>query len=73
MEKLIRMTPDYLEKAILLSVGTEATERALKISRIHGSSMLKGKNIIVGGEGNYHGKTLGAQMVGGQHNDKNWI
>ncbi len=73
LAKLIGVTPDYLEKAILLSVGTEATERAIKISRIHGDGIKKGKNIIVGGEGNYHGKTLGAQMVGGQHNDKEWI
>lgn len=73
LKKLIGMTPDYLEKAILLSVGTEATERALKISRIHGQSIALGKNIIIGGEGNYHGKTLGAQMVGGQHSDKDWI
>ena len=73
LTKLIKMTPSYLDKAILLSVGTEATERAIKISRIYGESISKGKNIIVGGEGNYHGKTLGAQMVGGQHTDKDWI
>ena len=73
LEKLIAMTPDYLEKAILLSAGTEATERAFKISRIHGNSIKEGKNIIVGGDGNYHGKTLGAQMIGGQHKDKEWI
>ena len=73
LEKLIDSTPNYLEKAILLSAGTEATERAIKISRIHGDSIREGKNIIVGGEGNYHGKTMGAQMVGGQHSDKKWI
>ena len=73
LKKLIEMTPDYLKKAIILSVGTEATERAVKISRIYGEGSAKGKSIIVGGDGNYHGKTLGAQMVGGQHNDKGWI
>jgi len=73
LEKLINATPDYLEKAILLSAGTEATERAIKISRIHGDSIKEDKNIIIGGEGNYHGKTMGAQMVGGQHSDKDWI
>ena len=73
LEKLIDSTPNYLEKAILLSAGTEATERAIKISRIHGDSIKEGKNIIIGGEGNYHGKTMGAQMVGGQHSDKKWI
>ena len=67
------MTPENLEKSILLSVGTEAAERAMKIARIFGENTKQGKNIIVGGDGNYHGKTLGAQMVGGQHDDKNWI
>lgn len=73
LKMLIKMTPKNLEKAILLSVGTEATERAIKIARIYGEKHLNSKNIIVGGDGNYHGKTLGAQMVGGQHNDKGWI
>ena len=73
LKKLIAMTPKNLEKAILLSVGTEATERAIKISRIYGGTLSNKKNIIVGGDGNYHGKTLGAQMIGGQHNDKHWI
>ncbi|MDC1450353.1 aspartate aminotransferase family protein [Candidatus Thioglobus sp.] len=73
LEKLIESTPSYLEKAILLSAGTEASERAIKVSRIHGESIKKGKNVIIGGDGNYHGKTLGAQMVGGQHADKDWI
>lgn len=73
LKKLLDISPDNLEKAIILSVGTEATERAIKIARIFGESTKKGKNIIVGGDGNYHGKTLGAQMISGQHNDKNWI
>ncbi len=73
LKKLIEMTPESLQKAVLLSVGTEATERALKIARIYGESKKTGKNIIVGGDGNYHGKTLGAQMISGQHGDKNWI
>lgn len=73
LKKLIEMTPKYLEKAILLSVGTEATERAIKISRIFGNTVSKDKNIIIGGDGNYHGKTMGAQMISGQHGDKSWI
>ena len=72
-KKLIQMTPGNLEKAIILSVGTEAAERAIKISRIYGESITEDKKIIVGGDGNYHGKTLGAQMIGGQHDDKKWI
>jgi len=73
LEKLIGSTPANLEKAIILSVGTEATERAMKIARIRGGCMHKGKNILVAGMGNYHGKTMGAQMLSGQPKDKEWI
>jgi len=73
LESLINFTPNNLEKAILLSVGTEAIERAIKISRIHGNQFNPSKNIIVGWDGNYHGKTMGSQLVGGQHRDKDWM
>ena len=72
LKKLLDISPDNLEKAIILSVGTEATERAIKIARIFGESTKKGKNIIVGGDGNYHGKTLGAQMMSGNLKQKEW-
>jgi len=73
LEKLISSTPPNFEKAIILSVGTEATERAMKIARIRGVCMHKKKNILVAGMGNYHGKTMGAQMLSGQPKDKEWI
>ena len=43
LEKLLDMTPSYLEKAIILSVGTEAAERAVKIAKIFGESENQGK------------------------------
>ena len=73
LEKLIDVTPSKFEKAILLSGGTEATERAMKIARIYGSKINPKKNVLVAGIGNYHGKTLGAQMLSGQDQDKQWI
>lgn len=73
LEALIAITPANLEKAILLSAGTEATERAIKIARIHGTDLKTDKNVIIGWDGNYHGKTMGAQLVGGQHSDKSWM
>ena len=71
--KLISMTPPYLQKASLFSSGTEATERAIKLSRYYGMKFSPRKAVIVGGEGNFHGKTMAAQMAGGQDNDKKWI
>ena len=71
LKKLIDFSPKNIEKAILLSAGTEATERAIKIAKING--IAKKKNKIVAWEGNYHGKTLNAQMISGQFNDHKWI
>tara|TARA_B100001059_G_C17831071_1_gene584731 strand:- start:1057 stop:2412 length:1356 start_codon:yes stop_codon:yes gene_type:complete len=71
LKKLISISPKKIKKAILLSAGTEATERAMKIASIYGSKSKK--NITIAWEGNYHGKTLNAQMLSGQYNDHNWI
>ena len=73
IEKLIQMTPSYLEKVSLFSTGTEASERTIKLTRLHGQKFTPNKKVIVGGKGNYHGKTMGAQMVGGQDSGKSWI
>lgn len=73
LEKLAKFVPGYLEKFSLYSAGTEAVERAVKLARLHGIKTSTEKNIIVGGDGNFHGKTMGSQMVGGKHADKKWI
>lgn len=73
LRKLIGVTPPYLEKASLFSAGTEASERAIKLARIYGHTFRPERNLIVGGEGNYHGKTMGAQLASGQEDDKHWI
>lgn len=73
LEKLISMAPSYLQKASLFSSGTEASERAIKLARYYGMEFSPRKTVIVGGEGNFHGKTMGAQMSGGQHDGKKWI
>ena len=41
LKKLLQITPPNLNKAILLSAGTEATERALKICSIYGQKNKK--------------------------------
>jgi 4-aminobutyrate aminotransferase/diaminobutyrate-pyruvate transaminase/4-aminobutyrate aminotransferase/(S)-3-amino-2-methylpropionate transaminase len=73
LDKLIEITPPYLDRASLISTGTEASERALKQARLYGQSISPDKNIIIGGSGNYHGKTLGAFMAAGRPEWKTWI
>jgi 4-aminobutyrate aminotransferase / (S)-3-amino-2-methylpropionate transaminase / 5-aminovalerate transaminase len=70
---LIANIPAQFEKAFLLSAGTEATETALKLMRLNGQKIGKRKGGILCFEGNWHGRTLGAQMMGSNKTQKEWI
>ena len=73
LDYLIKNTPSYFEKAFLLSAGTEATEATLKLMRLNGIKKGKRKGGILCFEGNWHGRTLGAQMMGFDKSQKEWI
>lgn len=73
LKALIEASPDNMEKAFLLSAGTEATECALKLMRMNGQKNKKRRLGIVCFEGNWHGRTLGAQMMGYNPRQKEWI
>ena len=73
LDYLISNTPEQFEKAFLLSAGTEATECALKLMRINGQKIGKRRGGIICFEGNWHGRTLGAQLMGGNQKQKTWI
>ena len=51
------------EKAFLMSAGTEATEAALKLMRLYGQKVKKRKLGIICIDGNWHGRTMAAQMI----------
>lgn len=70
---LIKHTPSQFEKAFLLSAGTEATECALKLMRMHGQKRGKKRLGIIAFEGNWHGRTLGAQMMSYNPKQKEWV
>ena len=70
---LIYNTPAQFEKAFLLSAGTETTEAALKLMRLNGQKFGKRKGGIICFEGNWHGRTLGAQMMGWNPGQKEWV
>ena len=73
LDYLIKNTPAQFEKAFLLSAGTEATECALKLMRMHGQKVGKRQGGILCFEGNWHGRTLGAQLMGWNLKQKEWI
>jgi len=60
--------------AELLSTGSEATECALKLMRTYGRKIGGDKkSVIVSFENAFHGRTLGAQQMGGMAGGKAWI
>jgi 4-aminobutyrate aminotransferase / (S)-3-amino-2-methylpropionate transaminase / 5-aminovalerate transaminase len=70
---LIKITPHALNKVLLLSTGSEATEAALKMLRLYGANIHPDKTLIIAFEGSFHGKTMGSQTLGGKVGGKKWI
>ncbi len=73
LEKLVTWAGAPFEKAFLLSAGTEATEAALKLMRMNGQQKGKRRRGIICIEGNWHGRTLGAQMMSSNIAQRDWI
>jgi len=60
-------------QCVLYTTGAEAVEGALKICRIFGARASGHGSIIVSFEGAFHGRTQGAQYVGGQAGQRSWL
>ncbi len=73
LEKLIEFAAPPFEKAFLLSAGTEATEAALKLMRMNSLRLNKRRNGIICIQNNWHGRTLGAQMMSSNLSQREWI
>ena len=73
LEKLISFCGKPFGKAFLLSAGTEATDAALKLMRMNGQKAGKRRSGIICIENNWHGRTLGAQMMSSNLSQRAWI
>lgn len=73
LEKLVEFAGGKFEKAFLLSAGTEATEAVFKLMRMNAIRLKKRKRGIICLSGNWHGRTMGAQMMSGNKSQKEWI
>jgi len=72
-EKLVSLAPDGIDKAFLLTTGSETTENVIKLARTWGARIKPSKVVIVTFENAFHGRTLGAQLAGGIPELKSWI
>lgn len=73
LESLVRTAGRPFEKAFLASSGTEATEAALKLMRLHGLSDNPGKVNVISFRGSMHGRTMGAELLKGNPEGSAWI
>lgn len=72
-ERIVQRMPPHLDKVLFLSTGSESSEAALKIAMSYGRRIRPTKNVVVGLEGSFHGKTMGSQTLGGKPSGKAWI
>lgn len=73
-ELLVSLAPKPLNRAFLLTTGSETLECAIKLARTYGVKVGGAKKkTIVSFERAFHGRTLGAQMIGGIPALKSWI
>ena len=73
LERLLAFAGEPFEKAFLLSAGAAATEAALKLMRMQGRKLGKRRLGVICIENNWHGRTLGAQMMSSNAAQKAWI
>ena len=74
VQKLVSLAPKPLNKVFLLSTGGEGTECALKLMRTYGRGIGgDDKSVIVAFENSFHGRTMGAQQMGGSDAAKAWM
>lgn len=73
LEQLVEFAGPPFEKAFLLSAGTEATEAALKLMRMHGAKIGKQQPGVICIDGNWHGRTMGAQLMSSNPAQRAWI
>jgi 4-aminobutyrate aminotransferase / (S)-3-amino-2-methylpropionate transaminase / 5-aminovalerate transaminase len=73
LEQLLDFAGPPFEKAFLLSAGTEATEAALKLMRMNGAAKGKRRLGVICVEGNWHGRTMGAQLMSSNPAQREWI
>ncbi|MBN1809277.1 MAG: aspartate aminotransferase family protein [Planctomycetes bacterium] len=72
--KLVDLAPPEMDKAFILTTGSETTENAIKLSKAHGHKVGgPDKDVFITFDGAFHGRTLGSQLAGGSPALKAWI
>ena len=74
VEELTAWLPPPLKRVFLLTTGAEACECCIKLAMTRGQAIGgKSKSVFVTFENAFHGRTMGAQLAGGEPALKAWI
>jgi len=73
LKALKGILPEYLDKILLLSTGSEAVECAIKLARMYGQTISKNKFRILSYYNSFHGRTMAAQSAGGFGDQQEWM
>lgn len=73
LKELKKFCGNDFDKFHLVSTGSEASEAAIKLMRLYGSKQKKRRNGIITLKGNWHGRTMGAQLLCSDKKQKEWI
>ncbi len=73
LKKLLKFGGNKFKKAFLLSSGTEASEVVLKLMKLYGLKKNKKKLSVISINGNWHGRTMGAQSLSSDKTQSQWL
>ncbi len=74
VELLAGLAPSPGYKVFLLTTGSEATENCIKLARTWGlATHGPERRVLVSFENAFHGRTMGAQLAGGNAAQKAWL
>jgi len=74
VQLLAALAPSRDYKVFLLTTGSEATENCIKLARTWGLERNgPEKRVLVSFENAFHGRTMGAQLAGGNASQKTWL
>jgi 4-aminobutyrate aminotransferase / (S)-3-amino-2-methylpropionate transaminase / 5-aminovalerate transaminase len=73
LDQLLKFAGNGFEKAFLLSAGTEAMDAVVKLIRLQAKKLGKRRGGVISFVGNWHGRTMGAQLLSTNTKQKEWI
>ena len=70
IEKLLNISPNHFNKAVLLNSGSEATDAAYRLIKLWAKK--NNKKYIITFTGSYHGRVLGSDLMGKNKTNSKW-